>query len=600
MNSPNTRIPTVDVLPRWDLSAFYGGIDDPAIEKTLLEMEQRAVSFQKTWRGAVTATTTPEQLLEALKEYEVILQEAQKPMHYAHLISAVDSANSQHGALLQKTQARYLDVYRHLIFFELELVALSSGALTRLRESEALSNYYHFLLMLEKTKPHRLNEREERIMNDLALTGSAAFTRLFDEELSQKKFQIVLGEKMEEGTEEQVLNLLYDPSREKRRAGARALSEGLRADLRRLTFIFNMLAEDKRIRDFYTKFQTPEAARHLANEVSQEMVDIMSEAVRGGYSIVADFYRTKKELLGLETLYDYDRYAPLAESEHTYSFEEAQDMVLSAYAAFSPMMRERAEAFFASRWIDAPVSFGKRGGAFCSFGTPDTHPVVFLNYGGTIKHVLTLAHELGHGVHASLMRRQTMLNFETPLTIAETASVFGELLVFDYMRARVSGEEKRALYAMKLEEIFATVFRQHAMYAFEQDFHAARRQKGERTADEISDLWIQRQQEMFGDSVTLTDDYRIWWSYIPHFLHTPFYVYAYVFGELLVLALYDMYKKTEDKEDFARRYLQLLKAGGSQTPEALLQPFGIDLGDKEFWQRGLRVITELVEDMKHI
>ncbi len=587
-------------LPSWDLSAYFNNKDDPRILSTLTDTKKRAEEFTHRWRGVLTTVSLPTEILFALQEYEAIFQEGIKPLHFAQLLQSVNSADADHGALFQKTQTAYTELYNQLIFFELELLALSDNALQKLAGAQELSNYRHFLLILLKTKPHRLPEREEQMLTDFSLTGKSAFTRLFDEELSQKKFSVSIGEKKEEWPEEKVLNLLQNPNRDIRKAGADALTKGLKEDLRRLTYIFNVLGEDKRIRDRYQKFETPEASRHLANEVAQEAVTTMSEAVSKRTSLVADYYNLKREVLGLDELYDYDRYAPVLETERVYTFEEAKEMTLAAYGKFSPVIRERAEEFFQKKWIDAETKHGKRGGAFCSYGTPDKHPVVFLNYLGNTKSVLTLAHELGHGVHGSLMRKQTFLNFDAPLTIAETASVFGEMLVFDSLRDGVSGKERLALLMGMIEEIFATVFRQHAMYKFERDFHAARRSEGELRPERISELWMARQMEMFGNSVTLTDNYRIWWSYIPHFLHTPFYVYAYTFGELLTLSFYDMYQKTADKAAFADRYVALLEAGGAKTPEELVESFGIDLSHKEFWEGGLRVAGEIVEEAKNL
>ena len=587
-------------LPSWDLSAYFSGKDDPRIFATLAQAKKRAEAFANHWRGNITEATPVSDILLAIHELEAIVQDGQKPVHYASLLKTTDSVTPEHGALEQKTQTIYTELYNQIIFFELELLQLSEEALQKLADAEELSNYRHFLLNLLKTKPHRLPEREEQIMNDLSLTGNGAFTRLFDEELSQKKFPVLVMGKTEEWPEEKVLNMLQSADRNTRKAGAQALTSGLREDLRRLTYIFNVLGEDKRIHDRYQKFETPEASRHLANEVTQEAVNTMSKAVSEHVRLVADYYDLKRSVLGMSELYDYDRYAPVLETERVYTFEEAREMVLSAYGKFSPRMRERASEFFEKQWIDAETKHGKRGGAFCSYGTPDLHPVVFMNYLGNTKSVLTLAHELGHGVHGSLMRKQTLFNFDTPLTIAETASVFGEMLVFDSLRSSVSGKELLALLMGMIEEVFATVFRQHAMYKFEQDFHAARRSEGELKPERISELWIARQKEMFGDSVTLTDNYRIWWSYIPHFLHTPFYVYAYTFGELLTLSFYDMYKKADDKAVFAEKYLTMLEAGGTKTPEELVEPFGIDLSAKEFWEGGLRVVGKMVEEAKKL
>lgn len=587
-------------LPSWDLSTFFNGRDDPRISAVLADSKNRAEIFAQRWRGGITDAASVEDILMALQEYEAMLQEALKPYCYADLLHATDAENSDHGALVQNIQAALTDIENKLLFLKLELIGLSDETLQRLIDGDALKNYTHYLEKLLRTKPHRLIEREEQMMNDFSLTGASAFTRLFDEELSRKKFRVVIEDETHEWPEEKVLNLLYNADREKRKAGADAMTKGLQEDLWRLTYIFNTLAEDNRISDRYQKYATPEAARHLENEITQEVVDTMSAAVSESIGVVADYYNVKRAVLGLPELYDYDRYAPVLVSEKIYSFDEAREIVLSAYGKFSPVMREKGNEFFEKRWIDAQTRHGKRGGAFCSYMTPDTHPVVFLNYLGAIKHVLTLAHELGHGVHASLMRKHTLLNFDTSLTIAETASVFGEMLVFDSLRKTLEGKERTALYMGRIEDMFATVFRQHALYKFEQDFHAARRSEGELKPERIGELWMSHQKAMFGDSVTLRDDYSIWWSYITHFLHTPFYVYAYTFGELLTLSLYDTYLKTDDKAAFADTYIAMLETGGTKSPQELVDPFGVDLSSKEFWQGGIRVIQTFVEETKKL
>jgi oligoendopeptidase F len=586
------------ILPSWDLTAFFSGKNDPRIAETIEESKGKADAFGQKWRGKFTAETNASDVYAALAEYEVIVQEAIKPLHYAQLLHSANSTDADNGALVQKTQTAFTEVYNKLLFLELALLALPEEMLQSIAGDAQCANYRHYLHVLMQTRSHRLPEREEHMMADFSLTGNAAFTRFFEEEMSHKKFRVSLSGSEEEWPEEQVLNLLYDADRVKRKAGADALTAGLSEEIRRFTFIFNTLGEDKRIRDRYMRFETPEASRHVTNETTQQQVDTMSSAVLESAGMVSDYYAIKREVLGLEELFDYDRYAPMPGAERIYSFPEAQEIVLDAYGAYSPEMKNRAEEFFDNNWIDAKTRHGKRGGAFCSYGTPDTHPVVFLNYLGTIKHVLTLAHELGHGAHGSLMRRQTLLNFDTPLTIAETASVFGEMLVFDNMRRELSEKEKFSLYAMKIEELFAVIFRQNAMYKFEQAFHAARREEGELSEKRISALWMNTQREMFGSSVTLRDDYRIWWSYIPHFLHTPFYVYAYVYGELLTLSLYEMYKRAADKKAFAATYLEMLAAGGAKTPEELVAPFGVDLNAKEFWQGGLLVVKNMIEELK--
>ncbi|TSC73505.1 MAG: oligoendopeptidase F [Parcubacteria group bacterium Gr01-1014_70] len=586
-------------LPSWDLSAWFSGIDDPRIFASLSEMAQRAELFRKRWQGNITDEISSDDVLSVLQEYEQILQEALKPWLFARALLTT-KVSDEHSRLEENTRTAFIQVQNKMLFLELELLQLSAHALQNFIESETLKNYTHYLKKLFVSKPHRLSEELEEMMNTFSLTGGSAFVQLFEEEFSRKKFRVTLRETTYEWPEEQVLDLLHDADREKRKTGADAMTAGLREDLPRLSFIFNILGFDAQLRDRYQKFNSPESSRHLLNETTQEMVDTMCGAVQERIPIVSDYYRLKRDVLGFDELFDYDRYAPVFPTENIYPFEEAKRIVLDAYGQFSPTMRERASEFFEQNWIDAETRHGKRSGAYCEYMTPDTHPLVFLNYLGRVKQVLTLAHELGHGVHASLMRSHTILNFDTPLTLAETASVFGEMLVFDNLRKAVDGRELLSLYMSKIEDMFATVFRQYAMYRFEQDFHAARRLKGKLNPDEMNEMWMRRQREMFGSSVTLREDYAVWWSYISHFLRTPFYVYAYTFGELLTLSFYDMYVKTDDKTAFAQRYVSMLEAGGTKSPEELVEPFGIDLTQKKFWEGGLNVIAEMVEEAKRL
>lgn len=592
-----------DNLPVWNLSDLYKGIDDPEIGQVFQDSRTRADAFEKQYRGVIGNSISVETLFAAFQEYESIFMSSVKPLIYASLVHAADSLDQKNGAFVQKMQAEYTKIYQSLLFFELDLLKLEEANLHALADAPELSDYRHYLRKLLLQKPHRLSEAEERIFVDMGRTGRSAFVRLFEEEFAFKKFNVQIEGKVEEWPEEKVLDMLSGQDRERRKTGADALTAGLQDQLRRITYIFNVLGEDKEIQDQYARFPTPEASRHMAEEVSQEMVDVMVDVVSDNYGVVQDFYQFKKGVLGLEELFDYDRYAPIptGEAERKFSYDEGKKIILDSYHKFSPLFGDTAEKFYAGSWIDAAPRQGKRGGAFCSFVTPDLHPYVLTNYTGKPKSVLTLAHELGHGVHACLMREQTLLNFDTPLVVAETASVFGEMLVFDSLRNTITDpKEKFALYMIKIEEIFATVFRQQVMYKFEQDFHRARREKGELSSEEIGELWIGRQKEMFGDSVNLRDDYKIWWSYIGHFFHTPFYVYAYVFGELLVLALYEKYLEAENKQDFVDTYTTMLKAGGSKSPQELVEPFGFNLSDKQFWQGGMEVIKRLIVEAKSL
>jgi len=425
-------------------------------------------------------------------------------------------------------------------------------------------------------------------------TGGAAWSRLFDQIMSDLLFEVSIGGEARRLSEEETLALLYDADRETRRAAAAGLSAGLRANARVLGFIFNILVQDKAADDRRRSYPHAMAARHLANEAGRESVDALLDACVARYDLVARYYRLKARLLGLPSLADYDRYAPLGGAEGQRSFAEAREIVTSAYRDFSPRMAEIAGRFFSERWIDAELRPGKRGGAFSASTVPAVHPYVLLNYTGNLRDVMTVAHELGHGVHQSLASAQGLFEQDTPLTTAETASVFGEMLVFRrLMREEKDPRVRLALLCGKLEDAFATVFRQVAMTRFEQALHAARRAEGELPLERVNELWMAANRPMFGDSVELSDDYAWWWLYIPHFVHSPFYCYAYAFGELLVLAL--LRRCDEEGPTFVPRYLALLEAGGSDTPERLLAAIGLDIADPGFWRGGLDLLEELLE-----
>lgn len=583
-------------LPSWDLSSLYKNITDPKIAKDLKLLLGRAKIFNKKYKGHLGKNITPPKLLAIIREYESILQEVIKPITFAGLVFSENSNAPKHGAFYQAMKAKHLEIYQQLLFFELELLKLPDKTLKSLVENKTLQNYQHFLKLLLINKPHRLAENEEKIFNDKSLTGSGAFVRLFDEELARKKFDFVLGKKKKLLSESQLLELFHNPDRETRKAAAVALSNGLGEDLKRLTFITNILVEDKAINDRYFNYKYPEESRHLANEVDQETVETLTQVVTKNYKVVQNYYNFKKSVLGYKTLQVYDIYAPVTKSRKKIPYQKARDIVLTSFSQFTPNYKNAAEVFFEKNWIDVGIKEGKRGGAFCEYVTPDLHPYILLNYSGNIRDVLTLAHELGHGVNAFYSRGQTYLNFDWPLILAETASVFSEMLVFDHLKDELSREERFALYMSKIEDIFATCFRQISMYQFEQDIHYRRAEKGELTPEEIGVLWNKRRKEMFGDSVEVSPEYNSWWSYIPHFKHTPFYVYAYAFGELLTLSLYNQYKK--DREKFIPKYLELLSAGGTKTSQELLKPLGVNLKDEKFWQGGINVIQKLVLEAK--
>jgi len=584
-------------LPTWDLSDLYKGIDDPLIESNLVGLHARAVLFDSTYRGKINSEKLEaEFLLIALREHELIIQGTARPHTFAELLHSTDMNDPKLGAFAEKMKAEGLEIDKKLFFFELELLQLPDGMFEDLKNSPELQQYRHYLTKLMREKPHRLQEREEQIFADLSRTGNSAFSRLFDEEHAATKCKIVVEGKQQILTQGQILRLLYAPNRTIRKRAARSLTTVLRRNLKRMTFISNTLAEDKRIRDTWTHFESPEASRHLANETDQAIVDTMISVIVGAYPIVHDFYELKRKALGLRQLYDYDRYAPIAQIEKTYSFDEARRIVLGAFGKLSPVFADTAALFFERKWIEAQVKDGKKFGAY-SCPISGIHPYVFLNYTGSLRDVVVLGHELGHGVHGYLSREQSEFNSRYPLTVAETASIFGEMLVFSDLKDRLHDKKEKFSFQMsQIDNIFATVFRQNAMYRFEQEFHRRRREEGELKPEEINAIWRKTQAEMFGDSVRLTSDHDIWWSYIPHFIHTPFYVYAYGFGQLLVLSLYAQYQC--EGEGMVEKYLDLLRAGGSRAPNDLLAPFDIDLRKREFWEGGIDIIRGLVEEAK--
>jgi oligoendopeptidase F len=577
---------------RWDLSDLYAGPDDPRIEADLARAAEDARAFAERQRGRL-ASLSAEALALAVAELEAIGERAARPAGYAQLLFAADTSVARHGALLQRVQELSSGIRNTLVFFELEWVALDDAAANALLEAPGLAKRRHFLSALRRYRPHVLSEPEEKLVEELANSGRRAFSRLFDELVAALRFRVGHAGETRELGEEEVLSLLYAPERELRREAARSLSEGLRANAHPLAFIFNTLVQDKAVDDRLRRFATPLASRHLANEIDAASVDALLSACTARYPLVARYYRLKARLLALPRLEDYDRYAPIAEKAPAQAWGDARATVEAAYRDFSPELAGVVGRFFDGRWIDAELRKGKRGGAFCASTLPSLHPYVLLNYTGTQRDVMTLAHELGHGVHQSLAAPQGLFEQDTPLTLAETASVFGEMLVFRRLLREQSDPQVRlALLCGKIEDAFATVFRQVAMTRFEQSLHAARRSEGELPIPRVNELWLAANRPMFGDSVNLSEDYGWWWLYIPHFVHSPFYCYAYAFGELLVLALLRRYD--EEGAAFVPRYLELLRAGGSDTPERLLARVGLAIGDPGFWDGGLALLEDLV------
>ncbi len=580
----------------WNLADLYAGVDDPAIDAAVTALESRAAAFADRYRGQlVTLVLEPAAFAAVVRDYEAIVHDGQFPSAYAYLLFAGDTRPPAHGALIQRMQEASVAIHRHLLFFELELLELSDDEVELLLAHAEVAVYRHYLQHVRDARPHRLSEPEERILLEKSASGREAFSRLFDETIGDLQFTLVEEGDTKRLTEAEVLARLYHPDRAVRQAAAASLTAGLRERERLFTFITNTLAYDKSVDDRLTNFPHPEASRHLSDEVDTETVHTMLEACVAFFPTVARYYRLKREILGLDTLYHYDRYAPIALEQLQLPWSEAQRIVVDAYADFTPALGHHAARFFTERWIDAEARPGKRGGAFCMGIAPDWHPYVLMSYLGRPRDVMTLAHELGHGLHDLLAADQPFLHYSPSLATAETASVFGEMLTFRALLAgTTSAQERLALLTGKLEDIFATVFRQSAMYRFEQAVHAARRAQGELPTEAISALWQENQQAMFGDSVELGEEHRSWWMYIPHFIHTPFYVYAYAFGQLLVMALIARYQ--QEGAAFVPAYLDILRAGGSQRPADIMRAAGIELSERAFWEGGLRMIDDLVSE----
>ncbi len=573
---------------RWDLADLYATEAD--LNADLAAVEAEAGTLAERYRGRV-ADLDAGALATALAELADLHDRAGRAYTYAYLAWSTDTEDPTRGALLQRVQEAYTRIGQHLLFFDVEWAAVEPDRARQLTESDEMAPYRHHLELKTAAREHVLTEPEEKILAEKAITGWSAWNRFFDETLGAARFT-VRGEAL---PLQQATAKLHDADRALRRDVHAAVTDGLATLQRPLSFVFNTILADKASSDRLRGYDSWIASRNESNEIDAASVDALVEAVTGRYDLVARFYRLKRALLGLDELFDYDRYAPTGEAETFVTWDEARASVTAAYAGFDPEMGEIVDRFFEGRWIDAPPDAGKRGGAFSHGAVPSAHPYILMNYTGQLRDVQTLAHELGHGVHQYLSRDQGVYHADTPLTTAETASVFGEMLTFQRMIGAIeSPKDRLALLVEKIDDTMATVFRQVTMNRFEARIHAHRRERGELTVDDFADHWMSTQTAMYGDSVTLTDGYRRWWSYIPHFVHTPGYVYAYAFGELLVLALYARYQA--EGPGFAARYRQLLASGGSDWPHVLVGRLGIDLKDPEFWDRGLDAVEVLVAE----
>jgi oligoendopeptidase F len=568
----------------WDLSELYDGGDDPRIEQDVEQAEAAAAAFRELYYGRVAQLSAGE-LRTAIEEREKIESAFTRAIYYAHLWFSTDMSDSPRGALVARLTEKGAALDTQLLFFGLELAALEDEQADALLASEELERWRHWLRTVRKFRPYILTEPEEKILTEKSVSGFSAWDRLYDELLGAIRVDL-------DGDEigfEEAMAKLYSPDRDLRRRASEAVTEALAPGLRTRTYVFNTIAVDKSIDDRLRGYATWISARNLSNDTSDEAVQALVDAVVGRYDVVQRYYRLKARLLGLDRLSFYDRMAPLADDPTHVGWTEASELVLGAFSDFSAETGEVVERFFNESWIDAPPREGKRPGAFCATNVPDVHPYVFLNFTGDRRSVLTLAHELGHGLHGYLAQPLGLFNASTPLTTAETASVFGEALTFKRLLAIEEDPRRRLnLLAGRIEDSIATVFRQIAMNRFEDVVHTHRRDEGELSPEKFEELWLDSQTTMFADSVDV-EGYGTWWSYIPHFIGTPGYVYAYSYGFLFALSIFRKYELEGDS--MVEPYLDLLRAGGSKPPHELAEMVGLDLTDPQIWDTGIDALA---------
>jgi oligoendopeptidase F len=591
---------TSGALPEWNLADLYPAMDAPAIKHDLEWGEAECVAFEKAYKGrleAIAAGADAGRVLgEAVRRYEAIEDRLGRLISYAGLLYSGNTVDPAIAKFYGDMQERITGASLHLLFFTLELNRLDDAALDRAMADPALGHYRPWIEDLRKDKPYQLEDRVEQLFHEKSVTGYSAFNRLFDETMVALRFKV--GGKLL--PLEPTLNLMQDADGKKRKAAAEALARTFKENLRLFTLITNTLAKDKEISDRWRGFNDVAASRHLANRVEPEVVDALVASVREAYPRLSHrYYALKAHWFGKKALPFWDRNAPLPKVPmRTIRWPDARRTVLDAYGAFSPKMASIAERFFDNRWIDAPARPGKAPGAFAHPTVPSAHPYVLLNYQGKPRDVMTLAHELGHGVHQVLAAPNGALMAPTPLTLAETASVFGEMLTFKKLLAETKDKEQRkAMLASKVEDMINTVVRQVAFYTFERKVHIERRD-GELTTERLCEIWLEVQRESLGPAIELKPGYETFWTYIPHFIHSPFYVYAYAFGDCLVNSLYAVYERAS--EGFAQRYLEMLAAGGTKHHAELLAPFGLDARDPTFWQGGLKVIEGMIGELEEL
>ena len=585
-------------LPEWDLSDLYPSPDGPEITGDIEKARKSAARFAKRYPGKLT-DLDGDTLARAIREYEKIDEVLSRVMSYASLRYAGDMSDPENGRFYQSMQETVVGISSHLLFFTLEINRIPDRKLRqKLKASAKLQHFEPWLRDSRAYRPHQLDDQIEKLLHEKAVAGRGAWNRLFDETMAELTFEVELPKGTKTMSSAEALNLLSDGDGAVRKAAAKSLGKVLGENVRTFSLITNTLAKDKEIEDKWRGFERPVSARNLSNYVEDEVVDALSQSVRAAYPDLSHrYYKLKAKWFGVRKLDYWDRNAPLPNEDNSViRWDDAVDKVLDAYGRFSPKLVAVAQDFFDNDWIDTPVRPGKSPGAFAHPTVPSAHPYLLLNYQGKTRDVMTLAHELGHGVHQVLAAKQGHLMSDTPLTLAETASVFGEMLTFRKLLAEADDPKlRKTMIAGKVEDMLNTVVRQIAFFEFERRVHEKRRE-GELLADEICDIWMDVQKESLGPAIRFEEEYKYFWTYIPHFIHSPFYVYAYAFGDCLVNSLYAVYENASD--GFAERYLDMLRAGGTLRHRELLAPFGLDASDPEFWNKGLGVISGLIDELE--
>lgn len=579
-------------LPSWNLKDFYESLDDPKIKKDLETARRAAEDFAAKYKGKVASINSAE-FGRAIAAYESLQESLGKVLSYAYLYFAEDMGNSKAGAFLQNAQEASTDISAHMLFFTLEINRLSEEQVQEKLTDASARNYDSWVRDVRVFAPYQLSQEQEELLHEKRVTGKSAWVRLFDETFAGLRFNVD-GEEMSSSA---VLNLLSSKDAKVREKASKAFTKVLNENKCLFALITNTLAKDKQIEDKRRGLKNPMASRHLDNLVEEEVVEALSDAVKSAYPKLSHrYYKLKAQMMGQEVLNHWDRNAPLPNMDDGgISWDDAKARVLKAYNDFSPTVSNIAQDFFDKNWIDAKLRPSKDSGAFSHPTVPSVHPYILVNYHGKIRDVMTLAHELGHGVHQVLASPQGYLKSSTPLTLAETASVFGEMLTFQsILKDEADLEKRRLITANKVEDMLNTVVRQIAFYEFEKAIHTER-QKGELSVERLGEIWMEKQSESLGSSINLGEGYENYWSYIPHFIHSPFYVYAYAFGDCLVNSLYAVYQ--ESPNGFEAKYLDLLRAGGTLRHKELLAPFGLDASDPKFWNKGLSMIEGFIDQI---